>query len=145
MGGIDRRILGGGQPRQRVSQTLSQENKPDVVRHTSNPSYMGGLGRNIVVKDGPGKKCKTLYPKITKAKRVGGMAQVVERDPELNSSMVKTHKSTHTCAHSHMHGHIHRCMHKHILTTLHTWAHVCTHTNVYMHMYTCTHTPAHMS
>jgi hypothetical protein len=37
------------QPRQKVSETLPPTNKPGVVAHACNPSYIEGIGRRILV------------------------------------------------------------------------------------------------
>jgi hypothetical protein len=36
-----------------------------------NPSYVGGIGRRIIVQGQPGKKCKTLSEKYQRQKEVG--------------------------------------------------------------------------
>jgi hypothetical protein len=52
-------------------------NKPGVVVHFCNPSCIGGISRRITFQASLSKKKKKRrYPKITKAKRAGGMAQV---------------------------------------------------------------------
>jgi hypothetical protein len=56
-----------------------------VVAHTCNPSYLGGRDR-MVVQIGPGIKQKPIS-KITKAKRTGGVAQVVEHLPSKHRAL----------------------------------------------------------
>jgi hypothetical protein len=51
--------------------------KPDVVAHIINPSYAGDIGRRILVKLDQAKSTSLK----NKAKRTGGMAQVVEYLP----------------------------------------------------------------
>jgi hypothetical protein len=36
------KVMACGQPRQKVSETLFQQNKPGVVAHVFNPSHLGG-------------------------------------------------------------------------------------------------------
>jgi hypothetical protein len=60
-------------------------NKPGMVVHTCNPKYTGGIGRRIMVQDWPQKK--DPIQKITKTKRAGGVAQVVECLPTKHESL----------------------------------------------------------
>jgi hypothetical protein len=49
-----------------------------MVVHNWNPSYVGGIGKRTVVQGWPQTKTQNPIQKITKAKRTGSMAQVVE-------------------------------------------------------------------
>jgi hypothetical protein len=49
-----------------------------MVANTCNPSYPGGRSRRIKVQSQPKQKGETLSEKETKAKSVGGVAQVVQ-------------------------------------------------------------------
>jgi hypothetical protein len=50
------------------------------------PATTGSINRRIIIKTSPGKKkCKPIS-KITRAKRAGGMTQVVEHMPSLDSN-----------------------------------------------------------
>jgi hypothetical protein len=53
-------------------------NKPDMMMHVCNPSYAEVVGRRITVQGWPEKKAQDPVYKITKAKRAGGVAQVVK-------------------------------------------------------------------
>jgi hypothetical protein len=57
-------------------------NKLGIVVHSYRPSYTGGIGRRISIQAGHGwGKLRDSISKITKAKRAGGEAQVVEHLP----------------------------------------------------------------
>jgi hypothetical protein len=53
-------------------------NKMDIVVNVCNPSYRGCVIRRTTVQVLPWQKPLSPYLKITKAKRTGGVAQVVE-------------------------------------------------------------------
>jgi hypothetical protein len=47
--GQDRRIVVRGQPGQKVTELLISTNKLGVVAHACDPSYVGGVGKRMVV------------------------------------------------------------------------------------------------
>jgi hypothetical protein len=55
---------------------ISTNKKLDVVVCTCHPSYAGNVNRRIMVQDAQGINARH-YPKITKTKRAGDMAEVV--------------------------------------------------------------------
>jgi hypothetical protein len=65
-----------GLPKQNVSENLISTNRLGVMMHVYNSSYWE-VGRKIIVCQS-GRKCETLFEKMPKAKRAGGVAQVVE-------------------------------------------------------------------
>jgi hypothetical protein len=62
-----------------------------------NPNWADDRGRRIAVQGWPGKKHEPLFKNKTEAKRVGGMAQVVEDLPSkcetLSSNSVLSRKN----------------------------------------------------
>jgi hypothetical protein len=83
------------QPRQEVIKTPISINKPGMVAHIHNPSYLRGRGRRIVDHAGPMQTHRTCIEKITKAKMAGVLAQVtnhLSNKPEAPSSNPSTAK-----------------------------------------------------
>jgi hypothetical protein len=74
------RITVLGQPRQKSSETLSQK-QARIVLHACGPSYSGGKDRRIKDEGWPLAKCTRPYLIITKSKKAGGMAQMIELLP----------------------------------------------------------------
>jgi hypothetical protein len=65
---VIQRIGVSGQPRQKVSKDLHLSIQASEVVSACYPSYLGGIGRRIIVRAGLSKKLKTPPKKITKAK-----------------------------------------------------------------------------
>jgi hypothetical protein len=57
------------------------------VAHAYDPTFTGGRGRRIVVQGCEQMHKKTLSKKQTKAKRVGGVTQVVEHLPSKHEAL----------------------------------------------------------
>jgi hypothetical protein len=68
-------------------------NKMDIVVNVCNPSYRGCVIRRTTVQVLPWQKPLSPYLKITKAKRTGGIAQVVEPMGKALSSNSSTTKN----------------------------------------------------
>jgi hypothetical protein len=79
LGGRNLEDWGWGQQ----GQNVRDPNKPDVVESIYQFSYQGGINRITQAKS------QDPSPKITKAKKAGGMAQVVERLPNKQNSEFK--------------------------------------------------------
>jgi hypothetical protein len=75
---------------------------------------------------GLGKKAKPYF-QITKEKRTGGMAKVVEHLPRKREAL----NSNPSILHVHIHSHTHTHTHTHIQTCIYTYIHI------YIHIYTC--------
>jgi hypothetical protein len=58
-------------PGKKVGETLSQPTKLDMMACACHPIYVGGINRTMVVQGNP-------TGKITKAKKAGSVARVVE-------------------------------------------------------------------
>jgi hypothetical protein len=67
-----RKILVGGQPRQKVKGDSTSTNKLGMVEHFCNPRYTEGIGRRIMSKVSPSRKFKTLSEKQLKQKKGWG-------------------------------------------------------------------------
>jgi hypothetical protein len=75
---------------QKVSKTLSTTNpikKLSGVACAYKPSYMGSLSRRTAVQGWPWTKTREPISKITKAKRAGGIAQVIEFLPSKYTTL----------------------------------------------------------
>jgi hypothetical protein len=59
---IGRRVMVGDQPRQKVSDTPSQQKKLGMVVCSCHPSYARGLSRRFMIQAGQ-QKCETLSQK----------------------------------------------------------------------------------